>query len=159
MEKSNGQSYKQQPGGCPIPTSSSSSFITDLFGPLNDHSNLPPTTGQWMGRNGVVPFSRMHNSGGRQNPESSEDEHRQFEDKSYVYYSDELTSPYYSSSSLYYGGQDISFPSTNITNPHCSVTISSLEQFNKDGGEDDKNGVFNPNLANRGDWWLGSLYY
>ncbi|CAH9121401.1 unnamed protein product [Cuscuta epithymum] len=110
MEKSNGQSYKQQPGGCPIPTSSSSSFITDLFGPLNDHSNLPPTTGQWMGRNGVVPFSRMHNSGGRQNPESS-------------------------------------------------VTISSLEQFNKDGGEDDKNGVFNPNLANRGDWWLGSLYY
>ncbi|CAH9097606.1 unnamed protein product [Cuscuta europaea] len=153
MEKRNDQSYKQQLGGCPTPTSSSSSFLTDLFGPLNGHSNLPPTKGPWMGSHGVVSFSRMHNS-----DDESQRGLESIEHKSYVYYTDEPTSPYYSSSSLYYGGQDIFFPSTNITSPHCSVTISSLEQL-KDGGEAYQNGVFNPNLANRGDWWLGSLYY
>ncbi|KAH7657035.1 hypothetical protein IHE45_18G115000 [Dioscorea alata] len=52
------------------------------------------------------------------------------------------------SSSLYYGGQDI-----------CSNTSSThgySSQYTKKNGEDDQD---SSNMASRGNWWQGSLYY
>ncbi|KAJ0987839.1 hypothetical protein J5N97_006195 [Dioscorea zingiberensis] len=55
------------------------------------------------------------------------------------------------SSSLYYGGQDIC---SNVSSVHGYGTQYTFEQ--KRNGEDDSD---SSNMASRGNWWQGSLYY
>ncbi|XP_073134157.1 uncharacterized protein [Henckelia pumila] len=62
------------------------------------------------------------------------------------FYPVENVHPCHYSSSIYYGGQDV-YSRPQIAQSPVFTT------FNKDGGEDDKDG------ASRGNWWQGSLYY
>ncbi|KAH7657036.1 hypothetical protein IHE45_18G115000 [Dioscorea alata] len=55
------------------------------------------------------------------------------------------------SSSLYYGGQDIC---SNTSSTHGYSSQYTYEQ--KKNGEDDQD---SSNMASRGNWWQGSLYY
>ncbi|KAF3790269.1 hypothetical protein EJ110_NYTH08981 [Nymphaea thermarum] len=63
----------------------------------------------------------------------------------------EEVEPFFLSSSLYYGGQDMC---VRAPTSHASGTSNI---FPKNGGEDDPNS--NSNGASRGNWWQGSLYY
>lgn len=64
-----------------------------------------------------------------------------------IFYQNGTTEPCHLSSSIYYGGQDIYYPSN-----------ASHNALKKNGEDDDQNGN-NSNCASRGNWWQGSLYY
>ncbi|CAA2995782.1 Hypothetical predicted protein [Olea europaea subsp. europaea] len=63
-----------------------------------------------------------------------------------MYFPGEKIKPFHYSSSIYYGGQDV------YNFPECS-NRSGFTTSKKDEAEDDSE------MASRGDWWRGSLYY
>ncbi|PSS32563.1 DBIRD complex subunit like [Actinidia chinensis var. chinensis] len=139
---------------------SSSSFTMDLFGP-KDSSNSssssstglfssvfgPESTGLGKasshsgitGRPRKLDLESQYGNGKHGTPENFT--HR---DKG------ETVEPCYFSSSIYYGGQEIYSPSTQ--------TSVSQNIIKKDAKDDDPNGS-HLNIASRGNWWQGSLYY
>ncbi|OIT31851.1 PREDICTED: uncharacterized protein LOC109208152 [Nicotiana attenuata] len=145
-------------------SASSSSFTNDLFGPKEPtKSSLfgsvfgPHSTG--LGRDtihsGVRGLSRIQDSGnqsfGNAKYGTSENgSQRSRGDIKKAIYQNETTEPCHLSSSIYYGGQDVYYPTTQI--PGYQNTFKKNE-------EDDSQNGNNSNCASRGNWWQGSLYY
>ncbi|KAJ8631822.1 hypothetical protein MRB53_025145 [Persea americana] len=63
-------------------------------------------------------------------------------------YSDQAVEPCFLSSSIHYGGREHYV--------HSSNARDSPRKYEKEAEEDDLNSM---NIASRGDWWQGSLYY
>ncbi|XP_052174015.1 uncharacterized protein LOC127789227 isoform X2 [Diospyros lotus] len=152
------------------PSSSSSSFTSDLFGSKDSSASsssgifgsIFPPPSRVLGRESLRPEAteKQQNSASQvwsTKPESQDAIARSKEgenqsgpsrDTGPCYQEQRVQQPCHLSSSLYYGGQDIYSHPQNPQGSGYSTT-----QLNKDGGEDDSDS------ASRGNWWQGSLYY
>ncbi|CAN1770141.1 hypothetical protein LINPERHAP1_LOCUS11518 [Linum perenne] len=161
---------KKQQSGSQSPSSSSSSFTSELFGSkdssfssssgifgsifapsskvLGRESLRPDMTGKEDPANQPWSTAKLgapdYNSARSNEGDSQNNSYRDMNS----IYQDQRVQPCHLSSSIYYGGQD------NVYHhPQSNQSTTSYSTFKKDGTEDDSGG------ASRGNWWQGSLYY
>ncbi|CAN6454411.1 unnamed protein product [Victoria cruziana] len=157
MERS-GHHHHQYVGGQGKGQGRSTSSISELFG---DRDSPSATS---AGRSGVFQsvfttpssstsqWSSVKGGGSSHFESSCRSKYGSSETKSQKSEHLEEVEPFFLSSSLYYGGQDM------CVRPPTSHNSGTSSIFPKSGGEDDPNSNIS-NSASRGNWWQGSLYY
>lgn len=144
---------KDSPSASSSANSSSAGIFSHIFSPPSTRLGMDSSRSNSFGTRGEQNHGQVLN--GKQAsagsiPQSSEQKSVLNKDGSSVFHN-EIADPCSLSSSLYYGGRDICSQSPNAR------ASGTGHNFKKDGGgEDDSD---NSNIASRGNWWQGSLYY
>ncbi|GMH10186.1 hypothetical protein Nepgr_012027 [Nepenthes gracilis] len=142
----------RRPLGCSSSSSSSSSsgIFGSIFAPSSRVVERKSVRSHMMELN-----PDFQNKGSSTKPEnfnqSKEGERQSMAHKSIdSIFPEERAHPCHLSSSIYYGGRDVY---VDPQNTHSTGLYSSAT-FKKDGADDD-----DADIASRGNWWQGSLYY
>ncbi|XP_077222831.1 uncharacterized protein LOC143856484 isoform X2 [Tasmannia lanceolata] len=133
--------------------SSSTGVFSNIFPRVGKDSSQSELLGPWRKQDQNVQAWNPNYAPGDGTSQSSDSNSKSipYKDRSSVF-QDDTVQPCFFSSSIYYGGQDIYSRSPTTQDSRLPYDLK------KDSGEDDSN-LESSNIASRGNWWQGSLYY